>query len=922
MATKGYKHSPTEVLINQIKSGNSEQVHTKIGGLRSVYGEALANVLNQQDQNGETALTAACQLKPSKEKSAIVTALLAANANPQTRDTQEKTPAMHAAIAGDTDTLDLLHKAKTSQEEKSVGVAIFMDKDSEGLTPLIHAVKSDSAKTTVPHILDYYQQPSEEKSQSAGLGLEATSTPTPAQNTELVKMLNLSDKTNRTALTHSVELGKTEITESFLRAGADINQNWVGYGFESPLVATAMQKDAALMQLFVDQGANVDQVGFNGFTALMAAIRKTQIMNIVILLNAKPDFTKQDKNGNNALHWLLIEKAGYLRGRAYKVAIDFLGQVAILVPRLTTDIFTKKNSKGETALTLLNEVLVKEDTDDAKFFADMVKIFCDAKLKNTELLEKFMAIAVSKLYLEAARLLINAGCKSPKITEIPVSRQTGQVMFVKFRDLISSVKPSNEVKNEFKETELSDNDKGIIRRIVGTITYTKKTLVADSKEVGQRTRTYSVLPKSITKSAKITPAESKETTALKAILYGPNTQREKMEAIVAFMANTKTLANTDQKSLFQAAMMVLDFEVNDTSLESERESKTYKLPTNSLKIIAALKEKAANVFTEKDDDIGGFLHHIAQGTNKRAALALVNAIDLAPMTLVTMKNAKDKTPIEVCRYGEVLLALKNKIGSADMMDMAFYLYKQIPEQDPARFNTRGLILRKMISLLNEKDGDEHYVHVIHAGYEAIKYTYFSSEFNNILKELESSLKNATTLAEQRTRLGQSFIYLDQYRGAYPDFERAFGLTQEQKTDASLKSAHHITLPPANTNVPSSDDVVYYRSVHSGGRKLLQSAGASRDTAVIPDATQRLESIAEEKQPAPQQQGQEPQQQRRPSQSTPSANQSGKFRTVSTQYAALTAGPVTANGAATLAAGVTTNGATTLPAGATTNRNVP
>lgn len=125
------------------------------------------------------------------------------------------------------------------------------------------------------------------------------------QDDETVKRLlddgigpNARDYRGDSPLMAAVRLGKLDLTQRLLDAGADTEARWRGY---TPLALAASQGNAALTRLLVRAGANPDRANTDGDTPLHAAIRKGHADVVTVLASVRPDWRFYDRDGRTPL---------------------------------------------------------------------------------------------------------------------------------------------------------------------------------------------------------------------------------------------------------------------------------------------------------------------------------------------------------------------------------------------------------------------------------------------------------------------------------------------------------------------------------------------------------------------------------------------------------------------------------------------
>ncbi|PGH21367.1 hypothetical protein AJ80_03284 [Polytolypa hystricis UAMH7299] len=103
-----------------------------------------------------------------------------------------------------------------------------------------------------------------------------------------------------TSLILAASLGKSEIVQSLIRAGAGVNlQDLSG---QTALHVASSKGWRVVLQSLIDEGASLDVVDDCGRTALMLAVEKLQSATVKLLLNKEVSVNARAQDGSTALH--------------------------------------------------------------------------------------------------------------------------------------------------------------------------------------------------------------------------------------------------------------------------------------------------------------------------------------------------------------------------------------------------------------------------------------------------------------------------------------------------------------------------------------------------------------------------------------------------------------------------------------------
>lgn len=93
--------------------------------------------------------------------------------------------------------------------------------------------------------------------------------------------------------------GNTIAVQSLLDQGADIN--YKGKDGWTPLIRATFSRDIDTIRFLLEKGADVNEMGDNGDTALMFAVMDDNIEVVRLLMDAGADVNAKDDKGNTAL---------------------------------------------------------------------------------------------------------------------------------------------------------------------------------------------------------------------------------------------------------------------------------------------------------------------------------------------------------------------------------------------------------------------------------------------------------------------------------------------------------------------------------------------------------------------------------------------------------------------------------------------
>ena len=120
--------------------------------------------------------------------------------------------------------------------------------------------------------------------------------------------LDARDSSGATALTLAASNGQAEVVSVLLRAGADpAAPNYTGW---SPLHAAALNGFPDVVTLLLDAGADVDDRDDRGMTALVAAAQVGHDRTVTLLLGRGADVDAATTSGWTALHWAAVNDHG------------------------------------------------------------------------------------------------------------------------------------------------------------------------------------------------------------------------------------------------------------------------------------------------------------------------------------------------------------------------------------------------------------------------------------------------------------------------------------------------------------------------------------------------------------------------------------------------------------------------------------
>ena len=277
-----------------------------------------------------------------------VRVLLQAGADPEKRDSEDKTPLMWAMENGHTETAEALLDAdaeiRDEDFERSVTVAasnndvvmlnLLMDlgigvsiRNEVSVTALIEAASAGSVDVVSVLI----ESGTDVDAQREGRRGDETETALilacRRNNVDVVRLLldagadpNVRNSRGRTALMVASMSGRTEIVRLLLDAGADPNAAdndsdtalaMATAGIDSGLLSGLGREDphADTVRLLLDAGADPDQPGGDGISPFMTALEEDNVAVIDAMLEARADADVQDESGNNLLMQALISRS-------------------------------------------------------------------------------------------------------------------------------------------------------------------------------------------------------------------------------------------------------------------------------------------------------------------------------------------------------------------------------------------------------------------------------------------------------------------------------------------------------------------------------------------------------------------------------------------------------------------------------------
>ena len=228
---------------------------------------SLGMDVNMHDAaTGGTPLIHAAQVSDNER---AITALLAAGADVNARDVQNRTPLMFAAQADD--------------NEKAISVLLAAGADvnacdAQGRTSLMYATVANDNEDTVRTLL------------AAGADM------------------NARDARGRTPLMYAAQEDDNEETvRTLLAAGADVNAR-DNEGF-TPLMITAPWYYVDNVRQMLKYGADVNACSVKGQTALSLAVGNNRVGIVLVLLQSGADVNTKDAEGKTALD--IASAAGY-----------------------------------------------------------------------------------------------------------------------------------------------------------------------------------------------------------------------------------------------------------------------------------------------------------------------------------------------------------------------------------------------------------------------------------------------------------------------------------------------------------------------------------------------------------------------------------------------------------------------------------
>ncbi len=218
-----------------------------------------------------------------------------------------------------------------------------------------------------------------------------------------------TDRLRRTALTAAAEAGRHEIVRDLIAAGADVDKcNGVaGSPRSTPLVCAAICSSAerdGILRLLLDAGADPDQLGADGRTALMHAVERDVgffgrtgdfALSTRTLLDAGPDLEIRDPY--NLTAWMRCLSL------ASSIEIDQVAEQYEAIARLL------KEAGASTAGLSAVELVWAVEVGDAEPVQELLAAGADADARRHDGASALM-LAVRDGRREIAGLLIEAGC--------------------------------------------------------------------------------------------------------------------------------------------------------------------------------------------------------------------------------------------------------------------------------------------------------------------------------------------------------------------------------------------------------------------------------------------------------------------------------------------------------------------------------
>jgi len=245
---------------------------------------------------------------------AMAAALLAASANPRSRDKDGRTPMIFAAGSGNAQVVELLIAAGASgSEQDKYGDTALMAAAASGNPDVVHLLLDHSAKVNARN----------KRRQTALLSAASGDAG-----------FAISDQGRRPAEIPDDLVHRDTVVRMLLEAGADINaRGWDGETALFSLEDNAVQEllrhhinleardkngETALMEtvsnsiaeLLINAGANVNAESKKGETALTLAAERNYVAKLVVLVKA-PAIQLEHRDHNGATALMLARKVGH-----------------------------------------------------------------------------------------------------------------------------------------------------------------------------------------------------------------------------------------------------------------------------------------------------------------------------------------------------------------------------------------------------------------------------------------------------------------------------------------------------------------------------------------------------------------------------------------------------------------------------------
>jgi ankyrin repeat protein len=153
----------------------------------------------------------------------------------------------------------------------------------------------------------------------------------------------------RTALICSVIFGRLDITQLLLSRGADLHARDAVYHL-TPFLWAAQEGESVTMKMLVQAGADVNERGMNGETALMLASTNGHAGTVKTLLDLGADVNARNRFGATAL----FDAVGMLRIDVVKVLLGGGADAKVTVDGVTALTKAKKMGRSDLVQLLRN----------------------------------------------------------------------------------------------------------------------------------------------------------------------------------------------------------------------------------------------------------------------------------------------------------------------------------------------------------------------------------------------------------------------------------------------------------------------------------------------------------------------------------------------------------------------------------------